>query len=310
MQRGSVIDAARGKWRGILIALGIDEKFLTGKNCPCPNCGGKDRFRFRDTEGTGSYHCSGCGSGYGISLVIKYLNIDNFRDACLKVESVIGGVKITSSNQNEPTEAERVAYCSRILSSSRAVTTGDPVWRYLNRRLGISDIPPDIRFHPSIKHVEDGRMHPVMLSIIRDEHGREASLHRTYLTEDGQKLSTEKAKKILKGKSMIGGSVRLCNFGIKIAVGEGIESSLAGQQIFGIPVCAATSAQMMEKWIPPKFVKHVTILADNDRSFTGQASAYALAKRLTLMNKLDVRVVIPEEPDTDWCDVLEKRRAT
>ena len=56
------IDQASGKWQGILAALGVDEYFLSGKHRPCPLCkSGKDRFRFDDKEGTGSFFCSQCG---------------------------------------------------------------------------------------------------------------------------------------------------------------------------------------------------------------------------------------------------------
>ena len=32
-------ERARGQWRAILPALGLDENFLTGRNGPCPVCG-------------------------------------------------------------------------------------------------------------------------------------------------------------------------------------------------------------------------------------------------------------------------------
>ena len=38
--RQRTADAARRKWRGILLALGIEEKFLSDKHGPCPMCGG------------------------------------------------------------------------------------------------------------------------------------------------------------------------------------------------------------------------------------------------------------------------------
>ena len=54
-------ERARGRWRQILPALGIDARFLTGRNCPCPICGGKDRFRFIDRkDGDGMWLCSQC----------------------------------------------------------------------------------------------------------------------------------------------------------------------------------------------------------------------------------------------------------
>ena len=42
-------DMARGKWRGLLTQLGVDETYLKNEHGPCPICrDGKDRFRFDD----------------------------------------------------------------------------------------------------------------------------------------------------------------------------------------------------------------------------------------------------------------------
>ena len=56
-------ERARGRWREILPALGIDPCYLTGHNCPCPMCGGADRFRFidrRGKDGDGMWVCNQC----------------------------------------------------------------------------------------------------------------------------------------------------------------------------------------------------------------------------------------------------------
>ena len=54
---------AHGKWRHILLQFGLTTKNLSGKHQPCPLCGGKDRWRYSDHDGNGSYFCSGCGPG-------------------------------------------------------------------------------------------------------------------------------------------------------------------------------------------------------------------------------------------------------
>jgi putative DNA primase/helicase len=58
---------------------------------------------------------------------------------------------------------------------------------------------------------------------------------------------------------------------------------------------------LLESWVPPAGVERVLFAGDNDASFTGQAAAYALARRLT-REGLVVDVHIPTETDTDWCD--------
>jgi Uncharacterized protein conserved in bacteria len=46
------------RWPSLLRQLGIPEASLHGKHCPCPGCGGKDRFRFINKDGSGSFICS------------------------------------------------------------------------------------------------------------------------------------------------------------------------------------------------------------------------------------------------------------
>lgn len=63
---------ADGSWPQILSSLaGLDDKQLRNKHGPCPNCGGTDRYRFDDKQGSGSYICGQCGAGDGIDLYVK-----------------------------------------------------------------------------------------------------------------------------------------------------------------------------------------------------------------------------------------------
>ncbi len=57
---GRVKDYLRGgdRWPWLLTRFGIPASALKGKNCPCPGCGGKDRFRFDNKDSTGSFLCS------------------------------------------------------------------------------------------------------------------------------------------------------------------------------------------------------------------------------------------------------------
>jgi len=48
-------------WRSTLLSLGIDGHQLTGRHTGCPGCGGKDRFRFDNREGRGTWICGGGG---------------------------------------------------------------------------------------------------------------------------------------------------------------------------------------------------------------------------------------------------------
>lgn len=64
---------ARGRWRSILTDAGVPRESLTGKNVPCPKCGGTDRFAaFKDVAETGGVNCRKCHNkrnGDGIATV-------------------------------------------------------------------------------------------------------------------------------------------------------------------------------------------------------------------------------------------------
>jgi putative DNA primase/helicase len=50
-------ERCRGKWPGILAALGVPPALFDRKHHPCPFCGGTDRFRFTDFAGAGVWIC-------------------------------------------------------------------------------------------------------------------------------------------------------------------------------------------------------------------------------------------------------------
>lgn len=291
-------DAALGRWPGILQALGVDPKHLSKKHGPCPMCGGKDRFRFDDKGGRGTWFCSQCGAGDGFEF-LKAMFGWGFVQAAKEIDRVIGAVQAVAIKQGR-TEAEKVAVIEKALKQSRKVVKGDPVWVYLNRRTGIETIPVDIRFHPGMKH-SSGGMYPVMLAVMRDKFGKGVSVHRTYLTIEGHKAPVDPPKKFMEGKPLNGSAVRLSAIEEHLGIAEGIETALAAALSFGVPVWASTNATLLQAWLLPDGVKRVSIYADNDSTFTGQSAAYALAHRLA-KSGIVAEVLMPEAVDTDWCD--------
>lgn len=294
-------EIATGKWRGILRHFGIDDSYLTGKHGPCPLCGGKDRFRFDDKDGRGTWICNQCGSSDGFGL-LERIKGWSFREAAYQVESVVGYVASMPAKGKERSKAG----VQRIWKESCTVTKGDPVWRYLNRRIGLEVIPSCIRFHPALAYVEDGKpveYHPAMIALVISQENKGIGLHRIYLKDSGEKADVSNQKKLITVADMAGSAVRLAPPTDCLGIAEGIETALAASRLFSVPVWAAISANMMEKWTPPTGVENVIIFGDNDVSFTGQASAYALAKKLKLAG-LNVDVQIPDSIGADWGDSL------
>ena len=74
MKINEITAQAVGKWDYIFQSLGIEVG--NGKHCPCPVCGGKDRFRFDNQNGRGTYICNQCGSGDGLELIKNYYQCD------------------------------------------------------------------------------------------------------------------------------------------------------------------------------------------------------------------------------------------
>ena len=52
-----ILEKARGRWPYILESLDICASYLKDKHGPCPVCGGKDRFRFDNKDGLGTFYC-------------------------------------------------------------------------------------------------------------------------------------------------------------------------------------------------------------------------------------------------------------
>lgn len=296
-----VSEIATGRWPSILMHFGIDERFLKNKHGECPICGGKDRYRFDDKLGRGSWICNQCGAGDGFALLEKFKGW-TFKEAAFQVEQIAGSVQAVEVKR-ESEDEKKMSAVRRIWNESEPVCKGDPVWLYLNRRIGIELIPACLRYHPALPYVDGENIDyfPALVAAVTSHDGKGIGVNRIYLNNDGNKAPVEKAKKLMAGKPMNGASIKLGATGEVLGIAEGIETALAASRKFSVPVWSAISANLMEQWMPPSGVSKVIVFGDNDESFTGQASAYALAKKLRLKG-ISVEVCIPELAGKDWAD--------
>jgi putative DNA primase/helicase len=295
-------ERARGRWHGILPAIGISSKFLKRKNGPCPMCGGKDRWRFTDIDGKGTWFCNQCHGGNGIALVMKFTGLP-FLEAALRIERVIGGAPANRPAPERSEQHKRDAL-NALWRSSRPVCADDPVDRWLNGRgVGMPIYPTCLRFGPRIRYSGPPvSYHPAMLARVTDATGKPATIHKTYITADGRKAPVEKPRMFCAANVPPGGAVRLTPAAPVLGIAEGIETALAAAQLFGVPTWAALNAGGVERLVLPAETKHLIIFGDNDQNGVGQRAAYGLAARLAGKVQVDVR--IPEQTDTDWNDVL------
>lgn len=319
----AVKQRAHGRWTEILASLGVDEPILKRRPLPCPICrSGVDRFQYTDRFGQGNYHCRKCGPGGGFKL-LQGLRGTDFNTVLCDVERVLGLLPLDRAvADGAPGPDGMKKLVQRIWEEARPVAPGDEVDRYLRSRgLELSTYPPAVRCHPALGYFQkDGvakpkktAEYPAMLACVRSASGDAVTLHRTYL-HDGRKLVAPDAKKVLCA-GFSGAAVRLGEPAEELALCEGIETGIAVMLATGKPVWSALSAGNLEKAVIPESVRQVCIYADNDADgdFTGQASAFALARRLKREEAKDsprsVRVFLPKNPGADWADVWQQRQS-
>lgn len=301
--------SVRGSPFGSLPALGIEESFLTGKHGPCPLCGGKDRWRWDNLEGRGTWICSKCGAGDGVALVMRK-NGWEFCEAAKQIERMIGSAPADTPKRERSNRGER-DWMNKLWRSSNAVESNDPVGSYLFRRTGLTSFPACLRTAYHVRYQSDRpSFHPAMIAMVTGPDGAPSILHRTFLTDDGYKAPVIEPRLWMPGLIAKGAAIRLAPAGDTLGIAEGIETSLSASALFGVPCWAAGNAGMLAAWQPPPEAKRIIIFGDNDANYAGQAAAYALGKRLGSNGRV-VEVQIPTEVGADWNDVhlLQLNRA-
>ncbi len=308
------VERARGRWREILTAAGVNASYLVNRHGPCPACGGKDRFRFDDKHGEGTFFCNGCRAGNGIILLRRVKHWDH-RTALDFIEGHVG----KDSNRpaykpapNAPRDASPAI--TRLLAES---TSHDVVMDYLRRR-GLKVDADVLHGHPRCPYYSEeedkhgnkkyrvvGHFPTVVAEIVNAE-GTLVGIQRVY------DAAVPERKKVL--GELKGGVVRLGMPDDELAVCEGWETGLAVRELFGFPVWAALSAQNLAAFEPPASVTRLHVYGDNDASGEGQAAAFNLAVRINRRNRQQhneaepVRVCLPPEVGVDWLDMLTQGR--
>lgn len=297
---------------------------------PCPVCGGRDRFSINSHKQV--FNCRGCGRGGDIIELVRLLDDCGFDQACQ-----------TLTRQDRPAPAAKPAEPAScgpapvpeanpetqkwagLLWRDSASIEGSPVETYLaGRRLEM--IPRDLsgrvlRFHPRcpfLDHACDPPTRitvPAMIALFRSIVGDEpVAIHRTALTLDGRKAPLENTKLTL--GPVEGAAIKLspdAEIAGGLAIGEGIETTLAGIVLGFTPAWALGTSGKIGRFPVLPGIESLTILVDHDdvaksKKGAGQLQARECSARWTAAGR-EVFRVIPVAPGADMNDVIRSRVA-
>lgn len=306
MEIQEIKKAAKGKWLGIIQNLGISVSEDPKKHTACPICGpgnNNHRFRFDNKDCDGTWICTQCGAGDGVSLVQKALGM-TFPETLERIAEIVGYVEPDQQKTETPLDMnKRKESLNRLWTSGKDLSGSDQASKYLHSR-GIVIHPNNVRFTTECWNAERKQKMCAMISKVQNREGKPVTIHRTYL-DGAAKADVQKQKMLMPcTEKLCGAAVRLAPVGGDVlGVAEGIETSLAAMQLFFIPVWATISTAVMETFLPPEGVRRVVIFSDADSNFAGQKSAYRLANTLYQKDY----IVDVQFPDTfnDFADIVE-----
>jgi len=234
-----------------------------------------------------------------------------------------GEIRTRADNQHVPDEnklrVSEVGLSHKDIHEAREIRDADPralqIWSeatlirdtpaetYLRSR-GFGDLEwiCDVRFHHHCPF-GPGERHPCMVALYRDIITNEPkAIHRTALTTDGQKI----------GRKVLGPKARCAikisdnaDVDVRLSIGEGIETALAGAELLYRPVWALSDANGIAKFPVLPGIESLTIFVDNDVSGAGQKAARECSARWTGAGR-EVFRVVPNNKGDDLCDVRRR----
>lgn len=222
----------------------------------------------------------------------------DYATAAREVEKIVGEAEEAKPKQSvDRNPRERLLRIQEKLKPA-----GEAVRAYLAAR-GLEPVPA-IR-QARLPYWKDGRMvgeFDAMVARVVGADGKPLTFHVTYL-KDGKKAPVDPSRKLMTPVAPInGGCIRLMPAAAEMGIAEGIETALAASVMYSIPVWSCVSEALLQAFEPPAIARKLWVFGDHDENYTGQAAAYACAKRITKRG-IECDVHIPPMPG-DWNDVL------
>ena len=345
----TVRDAARGRWDDVLSRLApeIQEALeRPRRHHPCPVHGGKDGFRvFKDVRETGGAVCNTCGPFHDGFEVLAWLRGWGFVESLRAVAEALG----LSSDKSivtlppvrrvvheRPGESRRRQEAAAMVwKAALPLTHSDAVAgrRYLaTRGIEARKVLPLIgdwalRLHPRLPYyneegVCEGRF-PALVAAVTDQDGYGVTVHRLYLSVDGNgKAPVPTPKKLMPaGRPLTGTAVRLGPAAPVLHVAEGLETALSVLQETREPVWSCISGALLAAFVPPPGTQCIRIWADKDAARNpqdglpvGEHYARQLAARMA-HERIATEIILPRyqipegRKGLDWNDVLTSKGA-
>lgn len=263
------------------------------------------------TEDEGVFHWFGCHAAGDVFTFVQMIEGVDFKAALNRIAT--GNYDqpkpvLRSSEQNE-----RDVNRARVEWSKCVDIAETPAEKYLAKRCIPSEIVRSQRDLRCGRFSFDGsaERHFALVAAVRDVNGSIVSLQRTFITEDGEKLTSQSKRNLASGK---GGAVRLnsplvprkLNFA-DIVVCEGLEDGLTLARLCPEAMIWVAGGTSNLKAIDlPSLCFSVTIAPDNDSP--GWKAANQLSKRLIAAG-VDVSIFAPDDHFEDWNDWLCKAEA-
>jgi len=255
----------------------------------CPACGYANGLRLSVKDGNTLWWCASCGSSPELSA------------------AVLGRTApVAPATPRAPVDhAKRIATALRLWEEAWSAERS-PVEVYLSGRGLVLPDGGALKYHAGCPHPSNTRCHAMIAQVV-DVTGKPVAVHRTYLAPGGAGKATLDPPRATLGP-VAGCMVRLCRWepGQALVVGEGLETSLSGGRLWGLPAWAAVWAGNLSRPELPPDIRDVVIAADPDAP--GQRGARAGAEYLRRQGRR-VRIRTPHEAGCDFNDLLQRLTA-
>ncbi len=229
---------------------------------PCPACGGRDRFSINIRKQV--WNCRGCARGGDVIDLVRHLDAVDFKTAAASLAGDAARIAARPTIAAEARPAivnnENGGRALRLWNEAVPIA-GTLAAVYLRRRC--LEPPPDdeaLRFHPACPF--GGVAIPCMIALFRDIATNEPrAIHRTALKAGGIKVDRKALGPVA------GCAIKLSadeNVEQGLAIGEGIETVLAGMQRGFLPAWATGFSGAIATFPVLPGIDALTIMVDND----------------------------------------------